>query len=89
MNRRDGWQNPQCTRVAEHCGFPDIAAVCGQLPAGLAEAWRPPLQLNPQTIELEIAQRWLADYTAVDVGAAVLVLHADSAFKSGRRSGYE
>ncbi|MGB8381741.1 MAG: hypothetical protein WCG47_10905 [Dermatophilaceae bacterium] len=47
----------------------------------------PPLQLIPQTTELEIAQRWLADYTAVDVGVEGLVLKdADSPFKSGRRS---
>lgn len=39
----------------------------------LAGSWRPPLQLTPQTADPAEAQRWLEDYTAVDVGVEGLV----------------
>lgn len=39
----------------------------------LAEAWRPPLQLTPQTADMDEAQRWLAEYAAADVGVEGLV----------------
>ena len=39
----------------------------------LAESWRPPLQLTPQTAEVGVAQQWLAEYVAADVGVEGLV----------------
>lgn len=39
----------------------------------LAGSWRPPLQLTPQTADPAVAQRWLEEYAAADVGVEGLV----------------
>lgn len=40
----------------------------------LAEGWHPPLQLTPQTADMDEARQWLADYAAADVGVEGLVV---------------
>ncbi|MCW2769151.1 MAG: ATP-dependent ligase [Aeromicrobium sp.] len=46
----------------------------------------PPLQLAPQTTEVEVARQWLADYALSPVGIEGLVIKGlDGAYRSGRR----
>jgi ATP-dependent DNA ligase len=40
----------------------------------LAGDWCPPLQLTPQTTDVEVAERWLEEYASVDVGVEGLVV---------------
>jgi YD repeat-containing protein len=52
----------------------------------MAEGWHLPLQLTPQTADMEEAQQWLAEYTAADVGVEGLVAKgADQRYVSGQR----
>jgi ATP-dependent DNA ligase len=52
----------------------------------LAETWRPPLQLTPQTADPAQARRWLKEYAAADVGVEGLVAKgANQRYLPGQR----